>query len=72
MAAASCAKRVQEEGVVTGVAGIQGWVALACAPTCCQRAVSARASPARSLLGFSLPAAYNQFVIIFSQAVSIA
>ncbi len=34
----------QREGVVTGVAGIQGWVALACAPTCCQRAVSARAS----------------------------
>ena len=34
----------RREGVVTGVAGIQGWVALACAPTCCQRAVSARAS----------------------------
>ena len=35
----------QREGVVAGPAGgIQGWVALACAPTCCQRAVSARAS----------------------------
>ena len=35
----------QREGVVAGPAGgIQGWVALVCAPTCCQRAVSARAS----------------------------